>query len=66
MNCKKCNREAKMFWTNKSKTNGHSETFHRDMCPECYEKEYGKKPLTLHQINEQRKKEFYENKIRKA
>lgn len=56
MTCKKCGREAKMFWTNKAKTNGHSETFHMNLCPECYENIYREKPLTLYQINEQRRK----------
>lgn len=55
MKCKNCGREAKMTWYNKEKTNGKSETFYRDMCPECYEKVYNKKPKTLHEINEERK-----------
>ena len=55
MHCKECGREARMFWKDKEKKNGHSETFHRDMCAECYEKKYGQKPKTLWEINQERK-----------
>jgi len=55
MKCIKCNREAEMFWKDKEKQNGHSETFYRDMCASCYELTYGKRPKSLWEINEDRK-----------
>ena len=57
MNCKGCKREAKMFWKDKAKTTGHSETFYRDLCYECYVAKYGTKPKSLHDLNEERKKQ---------
>jgi len=44
-----------MFWKDKEKQNGHSETFYRDMCASCYELTYGKRPKSLWEINEDRK-----------
>ena len=60
MKCENCNREAKMFWKDKSHLNGHSETFWtapdgKQVCIDCLIELTGRYPKTLQELNNERK-----------
>jgi|ERR1043165_18367 hypothetical protein len=64
MRCRSCGVGAKMYWTDRDKRNGRSETFYRDMCYTCFVKATGREPKSLRQLNEERKHMFNKNKKR--
>lgn len=54
--CELCGKNPKMFWKDKERKNGRSETFYTNkagqmVCIDCL----GYTPKTLHQLNEERK-----------
>ena len=55
--CSGCGRNFRMFWDDESEKNGFSETRYGfdEKCLDCKTKETGRKPLTLQELNDQRK-----------
>ena len=61
--CPTCKRPRLWYWNDKNEKSGHSESYHgfvgeNGECADCYKKRHGKRPKTLHELNEERKNQL--------